>query len=107
MMKGGVPQPQGTTLVVPSGTPLAIAVTDAYGNPLADAAVRLQATDRRQLTLLEGVTDVRGQLHFSRVQAGTWQIDVSKTDFDRRFKQLTLDGRDAPPEQRFELPRLR
>lgn len=107
MMKAGVPQPQGTTLVVPSGTPLAITVTDAYGNPLAGAAVRMQATDRRQLTMLEEMTDVRGQVRFSRVQAGTWQIDVSKTDYDRRFKQLTLDGREAPPEQRFELPRLR
>ena len=106
-LRNGVPQPQGTTLVVPAGVPVEIVVTDSYGSPLANAAVRMQATDRKQLTMLDGVTDIRGHLRFARVAQGLWQIDVHKPDHDRRVSQLSLDGKQTPPDQLFQLPRLR
>jgi hypothetical protein len=104
---GSVIQPQGSTIVVPRGMPLTTKVTNRGGYPIQGARVQVRATDRGRLLELEGLTDVRGMVVFANVLPGQWEIDVSLQDYERRLQVLTITEGQAPPEQNFELIRLR
>jgi hypothetical protein len=98
-------QPQGQTLVVPRGVPLSVLCTDPYHNPLEGVAVRLEATDRKVRTEVEGVTDPRGRCEFPRVLGGVWQIDATKPGYETRSRQITIDPKQPPAEQQLQMPR--
>jgi len=106
VINGGV-QPQGQTLIVPRGTPVTVFVSDPNGYGIEGVTLRMEATDRKVLTVVEGTTDVRGRCTWSRVQAGVWVINAVKPDYDRGFKQVNLDGKQEPPEQQITLTRAR
>jgi hypothetical protein len=107
LQRGSVVQPQGQTIVVPLGVAVLATVVQRGGYPLPGARVRLRTTDRPRIVEYELESDVRGQAHFQSVLPGMWEIEVVKPDFERRSVQLTIQEGVTPPEQKFELIRLR
>jgi hypothetical protein len=104
----GQVQSQGRSLTVPRGVPLPVLVKDTnFGYGIADATVKLTATDKVKLLVLEATTDVRGIASFPHLLPGSWQIDVFKDDYSRRSGQITIKDRELPPQQEFTLARLR
>lgn len=107
LRQGSVVLPQGTTIVVPRGSPMTAVVTQVGGWPIAGALVQLRATDRRQLTELEAETDSLGKATFPNLLPGNWEIEISKPDFQRRLGQFEVKLDAQPAEQRYEIIRIR
>lgn len=104
----GQVQCQGRALTVPRGVPLVVQVRDTHlGYGLADVTVKLTATDKIKLMVLEGSTDVAGKASFPHLLPGNWQIDVFKDGYQRRSAQVAIKDGEKPPPQEFGLPMLR
>jgi hypothetical protein len=100
-------QGQGQVVTIPRGVAMVVQVTDARGYGLADAHIRMQASDRVKLTVVEATTDSSGRAEFPYLVAGTWQMDVEKQDFQRRTRQVSIRP-DVPPDpQQVQLVRIR
>jgi hypothetical protein len=107
LRQGSTVLPQGTTILVPRGSPITAIVSQVGGWPVAGALVQLRKTDRRQATELEGETDHLGKVTFPNLLPGNWEIEISKPDFQRRLSQFEVKADAQPSEQRFEIVRLR
>ncbi len=107
VLRDGTIQAQGLTVLVPRGLPLTVSVRDGVGYGIAEATVKLLATDRTVHSPLEAVTDYAGNASFPYLAPGNYQIDVFKTDFERRSRTITIK-QDTPPEaQVFQMARIR
>jgi hypothetical protein len=100
-------QAQGETLVVRRGVPVEVMAVDPHGYGVADATVKVVATDRVRLTHFEAVTDASGRATFPSLTPGVWQIDVGKADHQTATVQLTIKEGAPPPRQDVRLVRLR
>jgi hypothetical protein len=98
---------QGITVVVPRGKPLVVAVSDIMDHGIADAQVKLLATDKTRLTQLEAQTDWTGRATFPFLAPGRYQLDVFKADFERRSATVTVAEGEPIADQTFRLVRLR
>lgn len=98
---------QGVTVVVPRGKPVVVAVNDVMDHGIAEAQVKVLATDKSKLSQLEAQTDYSGKATFPWLAPGRYQIDVFKPDFERRSATLNVTEAEAVPEQSFRLVRLR
>ena len=107
LRQGSVVLPQGTTIVVPRGSPVTAIVTQVGGWPVAGALVQLRATDRRQVTEMEAETDSLGKATFPSLLPGNWEIEISKSDYKRRLSQFEVKADAQAAEQRFEIVRIR
>lgn len=103
----GKVQGQGTTIAVPRGTPLVVAVVDVAGYGVEGANVKVLATDRTRLSVLEAQSDWSGRATFPFLSPGSYQVDVWKRDFERGSRSIHVKEGEAPPELTFRLPRLR
>ena len=92
-------QGQSYVVTVPRGQPLQFSVT-CRGYGLADARIKLIASDRTKLTVLEAVSDYSGRAEFPHLTPGVWQIDVVKDNYQLKTRQITIkDGVPPPVEQ--------
>lgn len=107
LRQGSVVLPQGTTILVPRGSPVTAVVTQVGGWPVAGALVQLRATDRRLATEMESETDSMGKATFPSLLPGNWEIEISKPDFQRRLSQFEVKADAQAAEQRFEIVRIR
>ncbi|MEY4672811.1 MAG: hypothetical protein RL148_595 [Planctomycetota bacterium] len=96
---------QGTTVVVPRGVPVTVLVRDVGNYGVADARVRLQATDRVKLTVVEGTTDLAGRWSIQHLQPGIWQVDVIKDGYQRTSRQFTATEGTPVPDLEFRILR--
>ncbi|MEY3162118.1 MAG: hypothetical protein RIT25_2109 [Planctomycetota bacterium] len=96
---------QGTTITVPRGIPVAVVVRDTGSYGLADVRVRMQATDRVKLTVVEGTTDLSGRWTCQHLQPGIWQVDVIKDGYQRTSRQFTATEGTPVPDLEFTLVR--
>lgn len=103
----GVVQPQGTTVTVPRGQPLVVAAQDVAGYGMADVLVKVLATDKTRLSVLEDRTDYSGRATFPFLPPGIYQIDLYREGFERRSRMLTVKEGEPPAEQSFQLVRTR
>ena len=83
-------QGQGHVVTIERGVQLDVRVSDKLGYSTEGATVTATATDRRKLLELEGTTDHGGNLRFSRLLPGTWQLTVQKKGWQRIDQQLTV-----------------
>lgn len=100
-------QGQGHTVVVERGVPLEIWVGDKASYGVADAKVRLQATDRVRLTVIEKVSDGAGKVVFPHLTPGKWMVTITKQDFQPWTRQITIADGEVPEPLRPTLARLR
>ena len=89
-------QGQGHVLTIERGVQVDVRITDTIGYGIEGATVTATATDRRKLLELEGVTDNGGNLRFSRLLPGNWQLTVQKKGWQRIDQQLKVKP-DQPP----------
>lgn len=104
----GQVQSQGRTLTVPRGVDLTVNVKDTnFGYGIGGATVKLTATDKIKLVVLEATTEPNGTATFEHLLPGDWQIDVFKDDYSRRSGKVSVKDREPPAPQEFALARLR
>lgn len=89
-------QGQGHVVTIERGVQLDVRVSDKLGYAIEGATVTATATDRRKLLELEGITDGGGNLRFSRLLPGTWQLTVQKSGWQRLDQQLTMRPHQQP-----------
>jgi hypothetical protein len=98
---------QGITVTVPRGQPFTVQAQDILQHGIEDVQVKLLATDKTRLTQLEAQTDWSGRASFPYLAPGRYQIDVYKTDYERRSGTLTVTEGEPVAEQTFRMVRLR
>ena len=97
---------QGYVVTVPRGMPLQFSV-GYRGYGIADAKIKMQASDKIKLTVLEAVTDFSGRADFPHLTPGIWQIDVTKDNYQITTKQITIKDGELPPIAQIELRPIR
>lgn len=100
-------QAQGQTVLVPRGVELVVRAVDSSGYGLGGVKVRVQASDRLQLKVLEEVTDYSGNATFPHLLPGVWQIDCLKDGYQQRSRQVTVRDREPLDIAEFSMIRLR
>ncbi len=98
-------QGQGHVITIERGVQVDVRVSDKLGYGIPGVTVTATATDRRKLLELEGTTDNGGNLRFSRLLPGTWQLTVQKLGWQRIDRQLTLRAHQQPMRRDFKLVR--
>ncbi|MCA8952010.1 MAG: carboxypeptidase regulatory-like domain-containing protein [Planctomycetes bacterium] len=100
-------QAQGETLVIERGVPLQLTVSNRGGYAIPDANVKLQATDRIQLVVVDAVTDGAGRVEFPHVTPGKWMLTITKQDHQPWTRQITITDGQLPELVDARLTRLR
>ena len=99
-------QGQSYVVTVPRGQPLQVSVScGGYG--AADARIKLTASDRTKLTVLEAVSDYSGRAEFPHLTPGVWLIEVLKDNHEPRTRQITIKDGEPPPVEQVVLFRKR
>ncbi|MCR9243652.1 MAG: carboxypeptidase regulatory-like domain-containing protein [bacterium] len=106
-MYGNRIQGQGYTYEIQRGMPLDLMITDRGGYAVEGATVKLQATDRVKLTVLDQVTDLSGKLTFPHLTPGKWMITVTKPNHQPWTRQITITDGVHPDLVNARLTRLR
>ena len=100
-------QGQGHTYVVRRGMPLQLFAAERGGYGIAEANVKLQATDRVKLTALDAVTDYNGNIEFPHVTPGKWMVQVTKQNYTPWTGQITITDGKLPDRVEATLHRVR
>ncbi len=87
--------------VAQSGTaaPLSVQVTDPHGRVMVEAHVRLFAPGDDGRLLRRGLTDLKGEVRFESLPAGTYRLEVFAASFQKSESIVTL----GEEEQRLEI----
>lgn len=92
---------------VPHGVDLVVAVVGPAGYGIEGVSLKLLATDKVRLRVLEGETDYSGRHTFRHLPPGTYQLDAAKPDHERRTKSVTFQKGEIPPEQVIRMSPIR
>lgn len=100
-------QGQGHTYVIQRGMPLDVRITDRGGYAIANASVRLQASDRTRAKPIDRATDGSGLLHYPHLLPGKWMITVTKQNYQPWTRQVTIEDGQLHEPVNAQLTRLR
>ena len=106
-MRSGVVSGQSTSVVIPRGVEVTLAVHDVAGYGVAAAKVTAIATDRVRATEILGEADAHGRVTFPHLQPGSWHLQIEKENFQRVDLQIRLVAGQEPQHKDVRMVRLR
>jgi len=96
---------QSTIVVVPSGAPVTVEVTDKYGYGVADADLEMHQIEVTRYFAYKAKTGANGSHVFEHLPVGKYQLSVHKPGFGRRTHKLQIKEGDRAKVEKIQLRR--
>ncbi|MHC4512246.1 MAG: carboxypeptidase-like regulatory domain-containing protein [Planctomycetota bacterium] len=96
---------QSTIVVVPSGAPVTVEVTDRYGYGVADAELEIHQIEVQRYFSYKGKTGADGRHVFEHLPVGKYQLSVHKPGFGRRTQKVQIKAEDRTKQVKVALRR--
>lgn len=96
---------QSAMVLVPSGVPVTVEVTDRYGYGVADADLEIHQIEVSRYFSYKGKTAANGRHEFEHLPVGKYQLSVHREGFGRRTQKLEIKEEDRTKLERVELHR--
>ena len=96
---------QSTLVLVPSGAPVTVEVTDRFGYGVADAELEMHQIEVTRYFAYKAKTGANGRHVFEHLPVGKYQLSVHKPGFGRRTQKLQIKEEDRAKLQKIQLRR--
>lgn len=103
--KGSKVSTQSAHVLVPSGAPVTVEVTDRFGYGVADAELEMHQIEVTRYFAYKAKTGPNGRHVFEHLPVGRYQLSVHKSGFGRRTQKLEVKEEDRAKVERVQLRR--